>query len=59
LWKNGQPITWPRLRPRHYNREMPSDIISLSAKAADAVADETARLMGELQEAGQVIPLKA
>jgi hypothetical protein len=27
--------------------------------AADAVADETARLMGELQAEGQVIPLKA
>jgi hypothetical protein len=28
-------------------------------KAADMVADETARLMGEIQETGQVIPLKA
>ena len=28
-------------------------------KAADAVADETARLMGETQETGRVIPLKA
>jgi hypothetical protein len=33
-----------------------NDIILSSAKAADTVADETARLMGELQEVGQVIP---
>ena len=45
------PFGWP------LDYQHSADAVLL--KAADAVADETARLMGDVQETGQVIPLKA